>query len=427
MKTLLVTIISFFVYQISFSTYGQDTVRLTDLYKALSTSNPISKIPSSIDSIYQLKQSNLKVNYLPKIDLNGSATWQSDVTSLNITVPIPGFSIPSADKDQYKLTLDVSQLIWDGGATKSRIEMEERNRILERNRIDVEMYGLKEKVTNLYFNLVLLDVAKDQLDLMQKDLSRRIFELESGVKAGMVLGSTLDAIKAEQLKLLQSLDAIPVQKRSLILSIKALTGKEIRESDKFSLPKPISLGDLTCMRPELTGFSYQKDVMSASSKLVSRKRYPVLAGFVQGGYGKPGLNMLSNEWDTFYILGAKLSWNIWDWKSTRRDRQQFKVQQNIIDQRKNSYLDGYNAQLEGINGEISKLENQLKKDNEIVNLLHSVAERSASLLKNGSITSASYISDFNAESKARLDMETRKIALSLQQVTLYNLTGTELK
>ncbi len=427
MKPIIISILSLLIGFNPLNSSGQDTIRLADLFKALNSSNPISKIPSSIDSVYQLKQSNLKVIYLPKLDINGSATWQSDVTALNISLPIPGFSIPKPDHDQYKVALDVSQLIWDGGSTKTRIELEERNRILERNRIDVEMYGLKERLTNLYYNLVLLDVTKNQLELMQKDLVRRVFELESGVRAGMVLSSTVDALKAEQLKLLQNLDAIPAQKNSLISSIRAITGISINENDKYILPIPLELNDLSCLRPELSGFRFQKDVLNASSNLISRKRYPVFAGFVQGGYGKPGLNMLSNNWDTFYLLGAKLSWNIWDWNSASREKQQFKVQQGMIDRRKDVYLNGYNAQIESINAEISKLRNQLEKDNEIINLLHGVTERSSSSLKNGTITSANYISDFNAESKARLDMETRKILLSLQIVTLYNLTGNEIK
>ncbi|MHC1704645.1 MAG: TolC family protein [Tenuifilaceae bacterium] len=425
MRALLLSIAIFLVGSNYINAVGQDTIRITELYKALNELNPISKISSSIDSVYLLKQSNLKTNYLPKIDLNGTATWQSDVVALSI--PIPGLSVPHPDKDQYKITLDVTQLIWDGGATKSRLDLEERNRILERNKIDVELLTLKERVTNLYYNLLLLDVAKNQLELMQKDLGRRIFELESGVKAGTVLASTLDAIKAEQLKLLQNLDAIPSQKKSLIASIKAITGKEISDTDMFSLPKPQNLNDLSCLRPEFTGFSYQKDMLNASSNLVSRKRYPILAGFAQGGYGKPGLNMLSNNWDTYYILGAKLSWNIWDWNSTSREKQQFKVQQGIISQRQDQYLDAYNAQIESIKSEIDKLNNQLIKDTEIIELLHRVVDRSSSMLKNGSITSANYISDFNSESKAKLDMETRRIMLSLQFVMLYNLTGNELK
>jgi len=408
-------------------TFGQNTVTLIDLYKAVDVNNPLSRIPSGIDSIYQLKKKNLNVNYLPKLDFNASTTWQSEVTALNVNIPIPGFSIPKADKDQYKVALDVSQMIWDGGSTKAKEELEDLNQTLEKNRVDVEIYSIKDRITNLFFNLLILKVTENQLNLMSMDLDKRIQELESSVNAGYILSSTLDGLKAEKLKLLQSIDAVPSQRKSLISSLRSLTGVAISASDNFILPAPDSIKELTCLRPEFDGFKYQQNVMNASSNLIARKRYPILAGFASAGYGKPGLNMLSNNWNTFYMFGAKLSWNIWDWNSVRKDRQQLRVQENIVDYRKKAYLEGYQAQIDGILSETEKLNNQLSKDLEIVQLLHQVTERSASSLKNGTITSAVYLADFNSESRAKLELELRKIKLSLQKVLLYNISGNVLK
>jgi len=222
-------------------------------------------------------------------------------------------------------------------------------------------------------------------------------------------------------------DAIPAQRNSFASSIKALTGVEINESTQMLLPNPELINTNTCLRPDFENFSIQKNLLSASSNVLSRKRYPILAGFAQAGYGKPGLSMLSNEWDTFYLLGAKLSWNIWDWNSTKKERQQFKIQSSIVNLRQQFYIDTYNAQLEENRLEIQKLQNQLEKDVEIVKLLHQVSERSISQLKNGTITSANYLTDFNNESRARLDMELRKIKLSLEKVKFYNITGNSLK
>jgi len=370
------------------------------------------------------------VNYLPKFDLNASASWQSDVTSLGIDLPSNitlDINLPKPDKDQYKLALDVSQLIWDGGLTKAKMELEGLNNVLEKNRVDIELYNVKDKITSLYFSLLALKVNENQLNLMSSDLNKRIEELESSVKAGYILSSALDGLKAEKLKLLQNIDAIPSQRRSLILSLKSLTGVTLSDKDNFILPNPDTIRELTCYRPELEGLKYQQNVMSASSNLIARKRYPVLAGFITAGYGKPGLNMLSNSFDTYYMFGAKMSWNIWDWNSVKKDKQQLKIQEKIIDYRTQAYLDGYQAQVDGIISEIEKLNNQLSKDKEIVDLLHQVTERSASSLKNGSITSAVFIADFNSESKAQLELELRKIRLSLQKVLLYNLSGNELK
>ena len=427
MRNFLNILFAIFIVLSPRQVFSQNTINLIDLYKAVDLNNPLSKIPEGIDSIYQLKKKNLNVNYLPKFDLNASSTWQSEVSALNVDIPSNiNISLPKPDKDQYKVALDVSQLIWDGGSTKAKEELEDLNQILEQNRVEVEIYSIKDRITNLYFNLLTLKVTENQLNLMLSDLDKRKVELESSVNAGYILSSTLDGIKAEKLKLLQSIDAVPSQRKTLISSLKSLTGIMLSDNDIFILPNPDSIKELTCMRPEFEGFKYQQNVMNASSSLIARKRYPVLAGFASAGYGKPGLNMLSNNWNTYYMFGAKLSWNIWDWNSVRKDKQQLKVQENLVDYRKQAYIDSYQAQIESITLEIQKLNNQLSKDYEIVKLLHQVTERSASSLKNGTITSAVYLADFNSESRSQLELELRKIKISLQKVLLYNISGNEL-
>lgn len=412
---------------LNLSSTAQDTIKLVDLYNAILVNNPISRSYSGVDSIFLLKENNLKLNYYPKLDLNAQATWQSDVTKLDINLPmIPGFNVPSPAKDQYKITLDITQMIWDGGITKSKKQVEKVNKNFERNKLDIELYSAKEKITGLFFSFITLNVYQQQLDLMANELDRRILELESAVANGYILQSSLDALKAEKLRLLQNIDAIPSQKQALNAAINALTGRQITDKDILVIPEPKLITSYSCFRPDFKNYSIQNDLLNASSNLLDRKRYPVLAGFAQAGYGKPGLSMLSNEWDTFYLFGARLTWNIWDWNSTSREKQQLKIQSNIVNLRKQYYLDNYNALVDEVLSEIDKLKNQLAKDEEIVKLLHQVTERSASLLKNGTITSAVYLADFNTESRARLEMEIRKIKLSLEKVKLYNVTGNSI-
>ncbi len=138
-----------FIAMLPVVAYSQDTLSLSGLLKSMQQNSSLYKIMPATDSIYALRKSNIKVNYLPRVDFNAEATWQSDVTQMNI--PIPNISIPSPDKDNYKVTVDVSQLIWDGGATTSRLKSEENVRLLEQNKVDNELYVLKDRVASLYF------------------------------------------------------------------------------------------------------------------------------------------------------------------------------------------------------------------------------------------------------------------------------------
>jgi outer membrane protein TolC len=150
---------------------------------------------------------------------------------------------------------------------------------------------------------------------------------------------------------------------------------------------------------------------------------PKLTAFARVGYGKPGLNMLSNEFDSFALVGARLSWSIWDWNSTSRERQTLKIQQNILQYRRNAYDEGCSAQVSSALAQIQSLQRQIQTDEKIVELLEKSVKTSASQLKNGTITSSVYLSDFNSLLRARIDMELHKIKLSQEVVKLYFTLG----
>lgn len=404
--------------------YSQDTLSLSGLLNSMQQNSSLYKIMPATDSIYALRKSNIKVNYLPRVDFNAEATWQSDVTQMNI--PIPNISIPSPDKDNYKVTVDVSQLIWDGGATNSRLKSEENVRLLEQNKVDNELYVLKDRVASLYFGLSSIDIAVQQLRIMDGELDKRIAEIQAGVNAGAILESALIALQAEKLRIGQSVDANLAQRDNIIESIYSITGTRIGEQSEIKLPNLTVPTSNQCNRPDYKTFDLQKNYLSSTSQLISSKRMPTLAAFAKAGYGKPGLNMLSSEFDTYAILGARLSWNIWDWNSTSRERQNIKIQQNIMEYRRDVFDDNYNSQVKSSIAQINSLEKQILSDEKIVQLLEKSVQVSASQLKNGTITSATYLSDFNSLLRARIDMSLRKVKLSHEKVKLYFTMGLDI-
>ena len=96
---------------------------------------PIIKQKDLIKQTANLNIENLNKGYLPQFSfvLSGQASYQSDVTQLNI--PIPNVKIEPLSKDQYKVLGDVSQLIYDGGAMKQQDEMQQLNAEVEQQKI----------------------------------------------------------------------------------------------------------------------------------------------------------------------------------------------------------------------------------------------------------------------------------------------------
>jgi outer membrane protein TolC len=151
---------------------------------------------------------------------------------------------------------------------------------------------------------------------------------------------------------------------------------------------------------------------------------PIISAFISSGYGKPGLNMLSNEWNPYIMAGAKLTWNIWDWNITKREREQLTIQKRVVDLRLQAFEQQVGSAVKSSENQLETLTKQLELDNEIIELLEGVKRKSESQLTNGVISSTEYLVDFNAAARARLDMEYRKILFAKEKVKLYYLLGT---
>jgi outer membrane protein TolC len=421
-RPVFVALFGFIMGFISFA-QSERVVTLPMLYSALEQNSPISSIKNSLDTLSTLHIKNINSTYLPKIDFNAMASWQSDVTSINI--PFPGISVPMPDADQYRVTVDIAQIIWDGGSTEARRNVAKSQLVVDKGLINNEIYAIRDRLNDAFFGIVLVDLTSKQLLLMREELNARLESLKSGVKEGLILPSVLLGLQAEILRLDQKILEMPARKSSLIRAINSITGLQITENHTFLLPE-FNSESLHIGRPEIKSFEDQKMLLNARSAQSSKKRMPLVSSFVTSGYGKPGLNMLSNEWDTYLVIGARLTWNIWDWNATKREKEQFMVQQSIINFRKQAFEEGIDSYVKSTQNDIEVLSNQLVLDEKIVDMLQQVKHRSASQLQNGLISAAEFLSDFNAAARAQVDMEMRKVNLVKESVRLNFLLGKEI-
>ncbi len=407
---------------------GQETrtITLQMLYDAVELNHPISGINPILDSAKNLEIKNINSTYYPKLDFNATASWQSDVTSIGIdTQGLPiSIDVPSPDRDQYRLTLDIGQIIWEGGATKARKKLATAQAEADKSSIHSELYSLKERINEAFFAIILIDVTHKQFELMKTELTARLESLQAGVNGGVVLPSTTAGIKAEIIRLEQKMLELPSQKKSMFSILQSLTQMDFAVTDDFVLPHDNDVHNPTLNRPELLTFSSQKNIFDVSSSLVSKKRMPIISAFISSGYGKPGLNMLSNEWNPYIMAGAKLTWNIWDWNITKREREQLTIQKRVVDLRLQAFEQQVGSAVKSSENQLETLTKQLELDNEIIELLEGVKRKSESQLTNGVISSTEYLVDFNAAARARLDMEYRKILFAKEKVKLYYLLGT---
>lgn len=407
------------------NTAFSQTITLKACHDSAEVNFPKVNQKEKLVKINELKLQNIGINYLPSLNLNAKATYQSDVTGLP-DLPIPGITMPSAPKDQYSASIDVQQLIYDGGVLKAAKQVTNLSNQVELQKVEVDIYKVKEQINKLYLTCLIIQENYKILELTKETVMAQKEALKSAVKNGVINVSELDNLDAELLKLDQQMIELSSQKTQLTGAISLLTGIQITDANVFEIPNVNPQNNKILSRPEHLLFADQSKVLEASIAATQKKRMPTMAAFGSFGYGNPGLNMFNQEWDTYYIVGAQLKWNIWDWKKTNREKQQLTLQKAIITDNVDAFNQNLNISLNEAQLREIKLNKLLAKDKEIITIREKISNRAASQLENGTKTSTDYLRELNAEKQARINLRSREIQLIQAQIDQLSLAGKPL-
>lgn len=405
---------------------AQDSLQLLNCYQLAIANSPIGKQKQLYTDAADAKIASVNTAYLPSLNLNAQATYQSDVTkmALDLSKINPNLSSPEGlSKDQYKATVDVSQLIYDGGLTPARREAERVTANALIKSTETELYQLRDRVNQLFFALLMVQENTKSLLLMQNELATRIKLLESGVKNGTVLSSTLNQVKADYLKVGQSIDELKTQSVNLFAALSELTGKPIAQGTAVAKPNFTVSTNISTERPERELFDLQKNSFEQNKSIIAAGNMPKLAAFGQLGYGKPGLNMLENQFKTFYIVGLKLSWNIFDWNQRKNDIKYLSIQQNLVDTRREAFDLNQRIASQNETQNMEKFKKLVATDKEILELRTSVLSVQRSRFENGTIDAADYLAAVNAETIARINIAMHEIQAIQAQANLLFING----
>ena len=194
-----------------------------------------------------------------------------------------------------------------------------------------------------------------------------------------------------------------------------LTGKSDLTNTELIYKVPQASFEQIINRPEFYLFNSKSEQLETSKKLLDKTRNPKLFGFGQAGYGKPGLNMLSNNFDAYYLVGFGVSWNALDWKNTSRKKQILQQQQEIIQFEKETFTQNIQLLLVQQKEQILKIKKMIENDRKMVTFRTEITKAAASKLENEVITASDYILEMQKETVAKLNYELHKIQLSNAQ------------
>lgn len=386
---------------------GTATLTIEQCYDMLAKASPLAQQKALTIAAGKLAEKNYNLKWLPQVDLNAQATYQSEVTSF--PAKLPNITVDELSKDQYRTTLEIIQPLYDGGVIAGQKKLSGIMTDIESQKVEVDLYQLKSKVNAYFFTALLMEDNTRLMNILKEDLENNIKEVSAQAANGVATANNVNVLKAELLKAEQKIIEFDASKKAAVQMLEILTGLVIQENTSFIKPAASEAADISITRPELKLFDFQKQQFQQQYRLVNTKSNPKLSIFVNGGYGKPGLNMLKNEFQWYYIGGVKLSVPIINHFTQQKEKKLIKMQEQIVDKQKENFLSGNRQLLAQQKNEVEKYQKLVSTDAEIVQLRTKIKENASVRLANGIITSSDYITELNAENQAMLTQKLHEI------------------
>ena len=322
-----------------------------------------------------------------------------------------GISMEGLRKDQYRVGIDVQQLVFDGGAIKNQKEMARLQGAVESAQNEVSLYSVRQRVNEMYFALLLLD---EQI-LLNKDLQALLDGNEKKLASMYRKGTAAEVdylnVKAERLNVMQQLTSLQLQRQAVARMLSVFCGIEVK-----NVTKPEVVGtSAENNRPELRLIDSQIRLTYAQEKVLHSALMPRLGVFATGFYGYPGYNMFEDmmhrRWSLNGMIGARLTWNIGALYTHKGDKAKLQLMRQSAENSREVFL--FNNHLEQIQQDenISRYRKLMADDEEIIAIRSSIRKAAESKLAHGIIDVNDLVREINAENAARVQQSMHEIEM----------------
>ncbi len=391
---------------------------LEECQQAAEKNYPLIRQYGLIEKTTELTVDNIQKGWLPQVSASAQATYQSDVPSwpdqMETMMNGMGIHMKGLKKDQYRVGIDVSQTIYDGGAISSRKTIAREQGNVEAAQTEVSIYNVRKRVNEMYFALLLLDEQIKLNSDLQALLSGNERKLASMVKGGTAAESDWLNVKAERLNVVQKATGLASQKQMLQRMLSTFCGMEVKE-----VQKPLMYATMTQeqkgVRPELKALDAQINLLNAQEKALDAALKPKFGVFAQGYYGYPGMNMfedmMRHNWSLNGLIGARLTWNIGALYTRKNDKERINDQRSMINVQREVFLFNNNMEQIQQNENIERYQKLIKDDEEIIKLRSAVRKAAESKLAHGIIDVNDLVREINAENAARVQQSIHEIEM----------------
>ena len=385
---------------------------------------PQIKEMSLIEMTKGIDLKNAAYAWLPHLNISGKATWQSEVVEIPMDIPGMDINIPH---DQYGLTAEFTQQIWDGGTSRSQKELAEAGAEVKKTQLETNLWSFRSRVQNVFLGIILIDKQLELNRLLRESLERSSEEVKSRMEAGVALPSDLDQVSVNILSCLQQRASLDADRKSYVKILGLLTGRDMTDVE-LAVPQDVvnyvddGARDFGT-RPEMAFYAAQLKQNDFQRRQLNTLISPKLNLSLQGGYGRPGMNMLSGDFSGYFVAGLKLQWNIGVLYTRGLDKRKVNADAQKIDLTRKSFILNSSVEAEQKNNAILKARDVLEKDSEIIGLRQRIRASGENQYREGTIKMNDYLSMLDEEYKARANESIHEVQLMMAVYDMKNTIG----
>lgn len=366
---------------------------------------------------------NAATAWAPQLSISGKASWQSMVVEMPFDIPGMKFDIPH---DQYGVTADLTQQIWDGGATSIKRKLIDAGADVKNRQLEVNLYSIRSRVQNIFLGINLIDRQLALNEVLSANLRRTLEEMDARVQNGVAFASDMDQIKVSLLSCDQQKIALETDRRAYVKMLGMLTGRDM-QNETFTEPEADSykLSPTGINRPELSLYDAQAKQIDLQKQQLNVNLTPHFNLNLQSGYGRPGLNMLSGKFDPYFVAGIRMQWNFGSFYTLKNDKSKSAAEAERIELSRKSFLLNTSVEAMQKQSEIEKAADVMERDDEIIRLRQSIRETAENQYKEGVIKMNDYLNILDDEFNARLNQDIHAIQYIMAVLDYQNTIGAE--
>lgn len=399
------------------------TLTLEECFTLARQNYPLIKQYDLITRSSRYSVENAGKLYLPQLTISGQASYQSETVNFeDVLPPLPGLHPPTLSKDQYKIQAEITQQIYDGGVSKLQKESSRANEAIQQQQLEVNLYAVKNRVTQLYFGILLMEAQLQQNQLRKADLQSAANKAQAALANGVAYRSNVDELKAEIVNTDMTATEFKANRTAYMKMLSVFINQPLGDSTTLTYPAAVAPQN-DIHRPEITYYDIQKKAFDVQEKQLTSNYLPKLNAFLQGAYGRPTLNIVDNKFGPWWIGGVRLSWSLGSLYSLKNNRQQLDINRQNLDISKATFLFNTNLTLKQQSQDMEKYTALMEQDDNAIALRSSVRKSAQAQLDNGVVTVHEYIAQLNAENLAKQSRILHRIQLLQAQYNYKNTSG----